>query len=242
MLSCRHVRHLRRSRWTSARRAPDRPGHRRARISAVTSFCGLRMDGQISPHQLATRLGASRTGVLQHLRALEAAHLVSRQQSVTASVGRGIFTTSPPTRRTSFRRTTTAGGRLLAAIERSEGRCWSRSSPRPWPAGGARAGGSGRALDQRCSLARSGARARGHQTSNGYLADAKSTPMARSGSTSTMRDLSRGGGSPARVGELELFTEVLAPTSSARSHPSGNRCCSYRITERTGYRTERAGD
>ena len=39
----------------------------------------LRLDGPSSPDQLAERIGASRTGVLQQLRALEAAHLVSRQ-------------------------------------------------------------------------------------------------------------------------------------------------------------------
>ena len=45
------------------------------------------MDGPSSPDQLATRLGASRTGVLQQLRALEDAHLVSRQ-TVKHGVGR----------------------------------------------------------------------------------------------------------------------------------------------------------
>ena len=47
----------------------------------------LRMDGPTSPDQLAGRLGASRTGVLQQLRALEAADLVSRQ-TVRHGVGR----------------------------------------------------------------------------------------------------------------------------------------------------------
>src|ERR1044072_3178387 len=47
----------------------------------------LRLDGPRSPDQLADRLGASRTGVLQQLRALEAAQLVSRQ-TVRHGVGR----------------------------------------------------------------------------------------------------------------------------------------------------------
>jgi predicted ArsR family transcriptional regulator len=47
----------------------------------------LRLDGPSSPDQLAVRLGASRTGVLQQLRALETAHLVSRQ-TVKHGVGR----------------------------------------------------------------------------------------------------------------------------------------------------------
>src|SRR4029077_12409428 len=47
----------------------------------------LRLDGPSSPDQLAERLGASRTGVLQQLRALEAAQPVSRQ-TVRHGVGR----------------------------------------------------------------------------------------------------------------------------------------------------------
>lgn len=47
----------------------------------------LRQDGPGSPDQLAKRIGASRTGVLQQLRSLEAAHLVSRQ-TVRHGVGR----------------------------------------------------------------------------------------------------------------------------------------------------------
>src|SRR4029077_12424203 len=47
----------------------------------------LRLDGPSSPDQLADRLGASRTGVLQQLRALETANLVSRQ-TVRHGVGR----------------------------------------------------------------------------------------------------------------------------------------------------------
>jgi len=47
----------------------------------------LRQDGPASPDRLATQLGASRTGILQQLRALEAAHLVSRQ-TVRHGVGR----------------------------------------------------------------------------------------------------------------------------------------------------------
>src|SRR4051794_1596548 len=47
----------------------------------------LRMDGASSPDQLADRLGASRTGVLQQLRALEGAGLVSRK-TIRHGVGR----------------------------------------------------------------------------------------------------------------------------------------------------------
>jgi predicted ArsR family transcriptional regulator len=47
----------------------------------------LRHDGPSTPDQLASKLGASRTGVLQQLRALEATRLVARQ-SVRHGVGR----------------------------------------------------------------------------------------------------------------------------------------------------------
>jgi predicted ArsR family transcriptional regulator len=47
----------------------------------------LRHDGPSSPDQLADRLGASRTGVLQQLRALESARLVARE-TVRHGVGR----------------------------------------------------------------------------------------------------------------------------------------------------------
>jgi DeoR family transcriptional regulator, suf operon transcriptional repressor len=47
----------------------------------------LRQHGPASPDQLASQFGSSRTGVLQQLRALESAHLVSRQ-TVRHGVGR----------------------------------------------------------------------------------------------------------------------------------------------------------
>jgi predicted ArsR family transcriptional regulator len=47
----------------------------------------LRQNGPATPDQLAAQLGASRTGVLQQLRALESADLVSRQ-TVRHGVGR----------------------------------------------------------------------------------------------------------------------------------------------------------
>src|SRR4029079_12911620 len=47
----------------------------------------LRRDGPASPDQLALAIGASRTGVLQQLRALEATHFV-RRETVRHGVGR----------------------------------------------------------------------------------------------------------------------------------------------------------
>src|SRR3954469_14070539 len=47
----------------------------------------LRRDGPATPDQLAITIGASRTGVLQQLRALEATHFV-RRETVRHGVGR----------------------------------------------------------------------------------------------------------------------------------------------------------
>ena len=78
------------------RRRTSRPpwrariGRRRrrpVRAFAATSCSASASTARRSPDQLAARLGASRTGVLQQLRALEAAGLVSRQ-TVRHGVGR----------------------------------------------------------------------------------------------------------------------------------------------------------
>ncbi len=60
----------------------------------------LRRGGPTSPDQLAAGLGASRTGVLQQLRALEAAGLVTRQ-TVRHGVGRPrhLYDVTPMRRR-----------------------------------------------------------------------------------------------------------------------------------------------
>jgi len=65
----------------TARSSASAPGLRREILVR------LRHDGPSSPDQLAARIGASRTGVLQQLRALESAALVSRQ-TVRHGVGR----------------------------------------------------------------------------------------------------------------------------------------------------------
>jgi predicted ArsR family transcriptional regulator len=70
---------------------PNGNGHEPIQLGASTLrreiLVQLRRDGASSPEQLATVLQASRTGVLQQLRALEAAGLVDRQ-TVRHGVGR----------------------------------------------------------------------------------------------------------------------------------------------------------
>ena len=57
------------------------------RACAATCCCAFDSTARVRPDQLAERIGASRTGVLQQLRALEDAHLVTRQ-TVRHGVGR----------------------------------------------------------------------------------------------------------------------------------------------------------
>ena len=200
----------------------------------------LRLDGPSSPDQLAIRLGASRTGVLQQLRALEAAKLVSRE-TVRHGVGRprhlyditldaqGLF----PANYDGL-----AAG-LVAAIE---------------------AIGGDDLLEQVFAARRRqlGARVREDftdrltagaplvdrvrelaviQAANGYLAD------TTVGSDGTIRLEEHNCAiyhvalaSPAACqAELELFREVLGADVVREQHiAAGDRCCSYRITERAG--------
>ena len=116
VLACRDGR---RPRAAAAGRAAGaaaiRPGS--PRVLRREILVRLRRDGPASPDQLAVAIGASRTGVLQQLRALEATTSSAARRSATASAGRATCTTSRPTPRSSSRRTTTASpAGLLAAI------------------------------------------------------------------------------------------------------------------------------
>lgn len=198
----------------------------------------LRLDGPSSPDQLAERIGASRTGVLQQLRALEAARLVSRQ-TVRHGVGRPRHlydvTTDAQDLFPSNYDALAAG--LLAAIE---------------------AVGGDDLLDQVFTARRRqlGDRVREHmaervapeaplldrvrelaviQGDQGYLAE------ATLGADGTIRLREHNcaiyniaADSPAACqAELELFTEILGADVVREQHiASGDRCCTYRIAER----------
>ena len=197
----------------------------------------LRLDGPSSPDQLAERIGASRTGVLQQLRALEAANLVFRQ-TVRHGVGRPRHLYDVTADAQDFFPSNYDGlaAGLLAAIE---------------------AVGGDDLLDQvfaarRCQL---GDRVREHmservapeaplldrvrelaviQSDQGYLAEA----MLGSDGTIRLREHNCAiyrvaAGSPAACqAELELFTEILGADVVRETHiASGDRCCTYLITE-----------
>jgi predicted ArsR family transcriptional regulator len=200
----------------------------------------LRLDGPSSPDQLAGRLGASRTGVLQQLRALEAAHLVSRQ-TVKHGVGRPrhLYDVTPDAQDLFPATYDTLAAGLLAAIG---------------------AVGGDQLLEEVFAARRRqlGDRVREHladrvpsdaplsekvrelaemQAALGYLAE---TVMDADGAirlrehNCAIYHIARG--TPAACqAELQLFRDVLGADVVRESHiASGDRCCSYRIEERAG--------
>ena len=198
----------------------------------------LRLDGPSSPDQLAGRIGASRTGVLQQLRALEAANLVTRQ-TVRHGVGRPrhLYDVTPDAQDLFPSNYDALAAGLLAAIE---------------------AVGGNDLLDQVFAARRRqlGDRVREQmadrvdrdaplldrvrelaviQADQGYLADA----VLGADGTIRLREhncaiFHIAAGSPAACqAELELFTEILGAQVVRETHiASGDRCCSYRIAER----------
>jgi predicted ArsR family transcriptional regulator len=195
----------------------------------------LRLDGPSSPETLAGRLGVSRTGVLQQLRALEAAGLVSRQ-AVRHGVGRPrhVYDVTEaaqelfPTNYDGF-----ANG-LLAAIRSIGGEELVRS-----------------VFDERRRLARERIHERIAQRlpdeaslvdrarelaviqdDLGYLAEAVV------GTDGVVRLVERNCAihhvaavdGAACQAELDLFREILGPDVQRETHiASGDRCCTYRI-------------
>lgn len=198
----------------------------------------LRVDGPSTPDQLAARLGASRTGVLQQLRALETAHLVSRQ-TIRHGVGRPRhlydITADAQDLFPSGYEGLAAG--LLAAIEAVGGndlleevfaaRC-RQLSARVREDMAARVPEDAPLLDRVQELAVI-------QSAHGYLAGAvlnvDGTVRLQEHNCAIFHVAS---GSPAACqAELELFSDVLGADVVREQHiTAGDRCCSYRISAR----------
>ena len=196
----------------------------------------LRLDGPSSPDQLADRLGASRTGVLQQLRALETANLVSRR-TVRHGVGRprhlydvtldaqDLFPSNYDALAAGLLDAIeTVGGddlldQVLAARRRQLGnRVREHLTERVAP--------DAPLLDRVRELAVI-------QADNGYLADAKldddGAIRLREHNCAIYR-IAQGSPAVCRA-ELELFAEVLGADVVREQHiASGDRCCTYRIT------------
>jgi predicted ArsR family transcriptional regulator len=197
----------------------------------------LRLDGPSSPDQLAERIGASRTGVLQQLRALEAARLVSRQ-TVRHGVGRPrhLYDVTADAQDLFPSNYDALAAGLLAAIEAVGGddlvdqvfaarRRQLSDRVRGHMAG--HVGPEAPLLDRVRELAV-------FQGDQGYLADT----MLGSDGTIRLREHNCAiyhiaAGSPAACqAELELFSEVLGADVVREQHiASGDRCCTYRIAE-----------
>jgi predicted ArsR family transcriptional regulator len=197
----------------------------------------LRLDGPSSPDQLAERLGASRTGVLQQLRALESAQLVSRQ-TVRHGVGRPrhLYDVTPDAQELFPTNYDALASGLLAAIE---------------------AVGGGDLLDQVFEARRRqlGDRVRDHmatrvapdaplvdrvrelavvQADQGYLAEAILEPdgtIRLEEHNCAIFHIAQGTPAACRA-ELALFSDVLGADVVREQHiVAGDRCCSYRISE-----------
>ena len=198
----------------------------------------LRLDGPSSPDQLAERLGASRTGVLQQLRALEAAHLVSRQ-TVRHGVGRPrhLYDVTPDAQDLFPSNYDGLAAGLLAAIEAVGGDDLLEQvfAARRRQLGDRVREQMAERAGARRAAGRSGPRAGGHPGRPGLPRRRdRRAPTARSGcaSTTARSTTSPQGRRPPARPSWSCSARSSAPTSSARQHiASGDRCCTYRITE-----------
>jgi predicted ArsR family transcriptional regulator len=199
---------------------------------------GLRFDGPQTPDRLATSIGASRTGVLQQLRALESSGLV-RRQAERHGVGRPrhVYDVTPAAQDVFPSNYDGLATGLLAALESIAGeqtvdavfaarrsgiaeRVTTRLADRLPP--------DADLFDRVRELALV-------QDEQGYLADAvivdDGTIRLREHNCAIYRVAVD---QPAAcAAELELFREVLDADVSRETHiASGDRCCSYKVTAR----------
>lgn len=196
----------------------------------------LRRDGPSTPDQLAAAVGASRTGVLQQLRALEATHFV-RHETIRHGVGRPrhLYDITADAQELFPSNYDGLAAGLLAAIEAVGG---DALVEQVFQARRRQIGDRVRhELDERVGAnAPLADRVRALaviQDEQGYLADAVL------GTDGTIRlrehncaifDVARGERSACDA-ELDLFRDVLGVDIVRETHiASGDRCCSYRIT------------
>jgi predicted ArsR family transcriptional regulator len=197
----------------------------------------LRLDGPSSPDQLAERIGASRTGVLQQLRALEAAHLVSRQ-TVRHGVGRPrhLYDVTADAQDLFPSNYDGLAAGLLAAIESVGGDDLVDQvfAARRRQLGDRVRGQMAERVAPEAPLLERVRELAVIQGDQGYLADATLSPDG----TIRLREHNCAiyhiaAGSPAACqAELELFSEILGADVVREQHiASGDRCCSYKIAE-----------
>jgi predicted ArsR family transcriptional regulator len=199
----------------------------------------LRMDGPSSPDQLADRLGASRTGVLQQLRALEAADLVSRQ-TIRHGVGRPrhLYDVTPDAQDLFPSNYDALAAGLLAAIEAVGGDDLLEQvfAARRRQLGDRVRGRMADRLSPDAPLVERVQELAVIQADNGYLADTLLEPDG----TVRLREhncaiyhIAQGSPAACRA-ELDLFREVLGADVVREQHiASGDRSCIYRIGARS---------
>ena len=212
--------------------APGTPRALRREILEV-----LRRDGPATPDQLAGAIGASRTGVLQQLRALEDASFVSRQ-TVRHGVGRPrhLYDVTPDAQELFPSNYDGLAAGLLAAIGAVGG---DSLIEQVFQARRRQIGDRmRRELDDRVGLdAPLVERVRALaviQDELGYLADtvveADGTIRLREHNCAILQVAT--GQRSACDAELDLFREVLGADVVRETHiASGDRCCSYRVVE-----------
>ena len=199
----------------------------------------LRREGPASPDQLATAIGASRTGVLQQLRALEDTNFVSRQ-TVRHGVGRPrhLYDVTPDAQELFPSNYDGLAAGLLDAIGAVGGNALVEQV---FQARRRQIGARVRRdLDERVGpdapLAERVRALAVLQDEQGYLADVS---IGTDG-TIRLREhncaiLAVARGEPSACdAELDLFREVLGAGVVRETHiASGDRCCSYRVLEST---------
>ena len=195
----------------------------------------LRREGPATPDQLAAAIGASRTGVLQQLRALEATHFV-RRETVRHGVGRPrhLYDVTPDAQELFPSNYEGLAAGLLQAIGAvgGEGLIEQVFQARRRQIGER----VRRQVDELVGPDASiGAKVRALavlQDEQGYLA----STVVRPDGTIELREhncaileVARGQPSACEA-ELELFREVLGVDVVRMTHiASGDRCCAYRI-------------
>jgi predicted ArsR family transcriptional regulator len=217
---------------SSAMPSPGSPSTLRREI-----LVALRRDGPASPDQLAAAIGASRTGVLQQLRALEATGFVGHQ-TVRHGVGRPRHLYDVTAEAQELFPTNYGGlaAGLLAAIGAVGGEALVEQVfvARRQQIGDRvrreledRVGAGAPFIDRVKALA-------ALQDEQGYLADAVLQPdgsIRLREHNCAILDVARGQRAACDA-ELDLFREVLGADVVRETHiASGDRCCSYRVVE-----------
>ncbi len=206
----------------------------------------LKRDGPSSPDQLAERVGASRTGVLQQLRALETAALV-RHDTVRHGVGRPrhLYDVTPDAQALFPTNYDGLAAGLLHAIAEVGGDDLVEQvfADRRRQIGDRVRGQLEARIGPDASLAERVRELAVIQDELGYLSEAQTLgedEVRLVEHNCAIYDVAKGT-TAACEAELDLFREVLGARVERETHiVAGDRCCSYRVTDDPGLGTKAA--